>query len=227
MGLFHCPPGSPEWHQENRIQEGPLFVFPSIPVDIAHDGDGFRVADANQVIFYNDAQRYRRKILDAQGDRCVYFRLSPGDVQDVLETFGLGPDHDPRAPFRFSRGPGSPKMYLWHLALARYVFHNHDHDEMFVHESLLELLRSAVALARDGISPQNGRSRRGEAAVREAQRILSTQYHQNLTLATLGSAVALSPFHLARQFRQFTGVSVHAYRERLRLMHGTLSLIHI
>ena len=37
------------------------------------------------------------------------------------------------------------------------------------------------------------------------------------TLHDVADAACCSPFHLARRFRQHTGLSVHAWRQRLRL----------
>jgi len=61
-------------------------------------------------------------------------------------------------------------------------------------------------------------------AVRRAQRFMAVRTLQadacagaRWTLADVADAACCSPFHLARQFRRHTGLSLHAWREHLRL----------
>ena len=235
VGEFRCPPDSARWHQENRIQGGPLFVFPFTPVEIAHADGGSVVADPNQVLFYNEGQLYRRRLLDRRGDRCVYVWLDPHDVRDILRDVGVPFRDEPNAPFSIFHGPGRPGMYLRHMAIARHVFHAAHRDDLFVQENLLMMFRSAVGLARQsvglGASRRSGpdkdaaRRRRGEEAVRAAQRTIAARFDESLSLAALGAEVDLSPFHLARLFRKHLGMTVHAYREQLRLLRGLQRLL--
>jgi AraC-like DNA-binding protein len=54
----------------------------------------------------------------------------------------------------------------------------------------------------------------------QAQRtvlFLATHLAENLSLAAIARAVHCSPFHLARLFREQSGVTIHQYRHRLRL----------
>jgi transcriptional regulator GlxA family with amidase domain len=64
----------------------------------------------------------------------------------------------------------------------------------------------------------DARSRRAsDRRVHEACRLLATRLDERLTISAVASAVGLSAYHFCRVFRATTGLTVHAYRERLRL----------
>ena len=226
VGQFVCPPESRLWSEENQIRIGPLFVFPSTAVEIEQAGHRPVVANPNHVMFYNHQQVYRRSRLDQAGDRCVFFWLEPAELGRILQDVGLAVADDPLAPFGFSYGPGDPNSFLRHLTLARYVFRTQARDHLLVQESMLWLFRAVVQRRADLVRARRSvhRSARAERSmderVREAQRILAVRYADNLSLAILGAAVDASPYHLARQFRRRLGSSIHAYRNRLRVLHA-------
>lgn len=70
-------------------------------------------------------------------------------------------------------------------------------------------LRAAVRL------PDHGD--RGAAAVQRARQFMAGQGSAGWTLHDVADAACCSLFHLARQFRRHTGLSLHGYRQRLRL----------
>ncbi|MBA3667391.1 MAG: AraC family transcriptional regulator [Sphingomonas sp.] len=59
-------------------------------------------------------------------------------------------------------------------------------------------------------------SRSAGPEVRRAREYLEAAYNQNVSLADLGAAVGLSPFHLARTFTAQVGIPPHAYQESVR-----------
>ena len=61
-------------------------------------------------------------------------------------------------------------------------------------------------------------TRRAHAtAVADTQRCIARDATASRSLADIGAAVGVSPFHLARLFRMQTGLSLHGYRDQLRL----------
>ena len=52
----------------------------------------------------------------------------------------------------------------------------------------------------------------------EAKALLLRHYAEPLTLCELARSLDASPFHLARLFRRYTGLSLHGYRTRVRLL---------
>lgn len=70
-------------------------------------------------------------------------------------------------------------------------------------------LRAAAPLVR-GVG-------RSIEAVQRAQRFMAAQDTAGWSLHDVADAACCSLFHLARQFRRHTGLSLHGYRQRLRL----------
>jgi AraC family transcriptional regulator len=58
---------------------------------------------------------------------------------------------------------------------------------------------------------------RAHRAVERAREHLAAQPHRNDSLSEIAAIAHCSPFHLARQFRCHSGVSLHGYRTRLRM----------
>jgi AraC-like DNA-binding protein len=56
--------------------------------------------------------------------------------------------------------------------------------------------------------------------VEHARSLLTRDYAARLGLADVAAAVHLSPYHLARLFRDHTGVTMHSYRTRMRVLAG-------
>ena len=57
-------------------------------------------------------------------------------------------------------------------------------------------------------------------AVKRAKEYLQAHYVEEVPLQELAKVASLSPFHLARVFRQTVGVPPHAYQTQLRLAHA-------
>lgn len=68
-----------------------------------------------------------------------------------------------------------------------------------------------------GAVPMACGSGRSVAPVQRAQRFMAAQDGARWTLHDVADAACCSLFHLARQFRRHTGLSLHGYRQRLRL----------
>lgn len=83
-------------------------------------------------------------------------------------------------------------------------------------ETLLHLLASLLlSHAQDaGALPQLGRE---HPAVKRTKEYLQAHYAQEIALQELAQEASMSPFHLARIFRQAVGLPPHTYQTQLRL----------
>ena len=86
-------------------------------------------------------------------------------------------------------------------------------------ETLLHLLAPLLlSHAQDaGALPQLSRE---HPAVKRTKEYLQAHYAQEIALQELANVAYLSPFHLARIFRQAVGLPPHAYQTQLRLAHA-------
>jgi AraC-like DNA-binding protein len=203
LAEFRVLPGHASWRQLNRTSdEGALIVFPRTPVGIEQLGRGRVVADATRVLFYPPGQEYRRELLSAQGDRCSYIGIGPAVLHDAM-----GGEPPPVA------AQLEPQDFLLHHTLRRRVMAGQAHPDE-VREALYVLVARTLGVSRAAKSS----SRRGDRdVVEETRRVLARDLDEPLSLDDVARAVHLSPFHLARVFRQRTGTTVHAYRTSLRL----------
>ena len=247
LGRFRCAPTDEEWRAENDI--GPLahVVFPERPVTITRSATGPQLGDRNWALLYRPGQRYQRQLVDPDGDECTFVALSPQLYGDLLDA-----DRSATAAFDAGRVLVEDASWLgYQECLAAAV----DSDDRAVERALRGVLhevvrRPAAGTARtpgdDGTGARPG-ARPGDVAddhsgatvreadrrVHEACRILATRLDERVTLPAVAEAVGLSTYHFCRLFRATTGLTVHAYRKRLRLRaafstcaslpHGNLS----
>jgi AraC family transcriptional regulator of adaptative response / methylphosphotriester-DNA alkyltransferase methyltransferase len=71
----------------------------------------------------------------------------------------------------------------------------------------------------------NGALRPDAALAAQVDAIIETQYKDKLTLSLLSSALAISPYHLQRIYKQVTGYSPAEKTERVRLTHAQRLLL--
>lgn len=96
-------------------------------------------------------------------------------------------------------------------------------DPLAVEELALNFLRQIMRSdAANSPVPQSHEQAR---IVTHAREILTSDFRQRLSLASVARDVQCSPFHLSRLFRQATGVSLYRAVVRLRLREGLERLL--
>ena len=194
VGVFRCPPGDALWHETNdNIGERPHVIFPGTAVGLVRHG--VRVtATPNDGVFYRPFETYERSLRDARGDVCLFIAPQELDVPD--------------APL----GKADTRAFL----LARRLASRLD-DALFVEETAAELIARAIG----GPAPASGRrpaTRRDRAELVEAAKdLLVARLAEPLSLAGIAGELHVSPFHLARVFRERTGRTLTEYLHDLRL----------
>ena len=204
LGRFRCPPAGPEWRTENSI--GPLahVVFPERPVTITRSSTGPHLGDRNWALLYEPGQRYERALVDPAGDECTFVQLSPAAYRSLLRSA-------PAAPAAFATGRVLVDDPTWLAYQACLAAAESGAGEEVVEQQLTAVLVETVR------APLGPRPVGPDRRVHEACRLLATRLEERLTLSAVASAVGLSTYHFCRLFRDVTGLSVHAYRKRLRL----------
>jgi AraC family transcriptional regulator len=222
LSEFRCPPDDPRWRSENIISDGHNVVFPRTSVLITHAGREPVVTNCNHVMFYNRGQIYRRGCIDQHGDRSVYLVIGAELLLEIASPFDPAVAGRPDQPFPFDHGPSDPSSYLLHHLVSRMVLLGSALDPLLLEETILDVLHAVIGQAyrARGRSQRAPRPRavkaRAEAA-QAAKSLLSRRYHEAIRLEGLAREVGVSMFHLARVFKESTGMTVHAYLNQLRL----------
>jgi AraC family transcriptional regulator len=217
IGAFRCAAEHPAFRDSGPIRQD-CFVFPRTAVVIELEAVAPFVADPSIVTLYNRRQRYERRPISADGDRCDWFAVS----HDLLR--GAIADRDPAAaaderPIRFTHAPSDARIYLVQRQLFTDVSKRQDdHDALAIEERVVELLDRVLALAygeaRRRASTDDSRLRQLAEA---AKAYVAPRATERLTIAQIAAAVGCSAFHLCRAFRRVSGLTLHDYREQVRL----------
>jgi AraC-like DNA-binding protein len=176
-----------------------------------HIGSGAGAVDADPDVV----------VLGAAGRsfRCRHDERRPTDRTMYVEyRGGSGEALEPDGPvFRRAAVPRSPAVARIHAALRREIAspgpaHRLKVDALAA-DLLVESLRAGTLL--------NGRSRPAHPDIRDrvvaARTFLDEHLEEEVTLPRLAAEVGLSPWYLARRFREVTGTSPHRYLVEARL----------
>jgi len=219
LGDFWCPPGDAMWREENSIGRGWHVVFPGTSVWITHEGDRPVVANPNHAVFYNDRQAYRRDLISREGDRCVFVIAGEPLVREILTSVGDRGAVLDHPVFGFSTGPLDRGTYFLIHRLARHLREARP-EPLAVREGIYHMLWQTV-LAAAGMRATGPQRRSTDRAHRDmveaAKEILALRLAEAVSLDRLAGELHVSPFHVAKVFRDRTGSTIHRYLVDLRL----------
>jgi AraC-like DNA-binding protein len=217
IGAFRCAVNHPSFRNSGPIRDD-CFVFPRTAVVIEHEHERPFVADPTIVTLYNRRQQYERRPVSADGDRCDWFAVSP----DLLHGALL--DRDPAAadcerPIRFTHARADASTYLAQRRLFLDASDRADTDQLDVEERVVGLLDRVLGLAYADQRPAlaAGQPTPASELADRVKRWVAPRVSQRLTLNAIARAVHCSVFHLCRSFRRATGMTLHAYRDEVRL----------
>lgn len=225
LGRFRCDAGDEMWARDNQVGPWPLLAFPGTAVEILQAGRPAVVATAQQVVLYNPNQGYRRRLVDARGDRCVYLTVDAARLHEVFADVEAGVGEHLDRPFLAASAAIDARVGARALLLAA-AAERSGVDPLAVEEEALAIVAAiAGGMRRRASASASGAaaSRRRELA-RAIARDLALNFADGDDLATIAGRVGASPFHAARVFRAATGASIHAYRHQLRLHAALLRL---
>jgi AraC-like DNA-binding protein len=179
---------------------------------------GRALVDAQRLLLFHRGERFRVRHPAGCGDRCLVLGFDDALLGELLGAPAID-DRRPEAPFRALTLPCSRTL---HAAADRFRerLRRAPDDPLVAAEELLALASEALAAPAASSAPTQA-----AAELAEAVRLtLARRLGERLTLADLGRAVGVSPFHLARRFRAATGSSIHQYRLELRLREALARL---
>jgi len=168
-------------------------------------------ADAGAAVFVPAGAAYTVSHFAPGGDRCTVLALTPA-------AFAWAGRFDRTRSVRLL----APRAHLLHRRLASAGATGG--DALAIDELVTALLGEALGPPAE--SPRRRSRAAARTTTRDAHRDLATHVRRTLaadplhawTIGALAAHVGASPFHLCRVFRRETGVPIHRYQLRLKLL---------
>jgi AraC-like DNA-binding protein len=209
VGDWDCRPVESS-HGPLEASESPAIAFTRRGLYRKHVGSLDLLAGPGTVVFYPRWEEYRISHPLPGGDRCLVLAIDDEALEE-LATRGGG-----RRPFWATHATLPPAGALLARRLSAHAPRS---DPLEREETALRL--AAQALRVGGGRPDARRPATTLAhrrAVGRALLYLCARYREPLTLEEVAREACYSPFHLSRVFKRETGLPVHRYLNRLRLL---------
>lgn len=219
IGEFRAPVDHPQFTDSGPTRHH-LVVFPRTSVVIRHEGRPPITTDPCTVTFYNQGQRYTREPVDPRGDHCAWFGVHPDLIRDVLGGHDPSVADRPGAPFGRIWGLSDARSYALQRAITRHLSGATAADRIAVQEAAMALLERVMAFTGDRLGAvvrPDVDGCRPAGLVERVRAHLRERFRENATLEDIAAAVDVSVFHLCRVFKRETGLTIHQYRQQLRL----------
>jgi AraC family transcriptional regulator len=178
---------------------------------VRHMGQAETVAEANQVVFFNENDPYRVSHPVGGGDASLSIGI---DEATLLELVPADFFHTKdQALFNRSRMRVDARAQL----LSAFVRHRlaRGMTETLEAEDLILSLVSRALGKRTSYAASGSVGR--QKLVDRAKLVLSSDLGRRWTLAEIGGAVGVSPVYLTQVFRQVEGLPLYRYQLQLRL----------
>jgi AraC family transcriptional regulator len=189
-----------------------------------HFGRRAAAADVNQAVFFSKGSTYRVSHPADCGDRGTVFAPAPRVLKDIAREFDPAVDDHPDRPFSFVTGPCDTGVFWRHRELVQRLENAKAEplEPLWADVTALELVADVLQAAFERTGRLRPRRRSGTdddhaERAEAAKSYLAGRLGAAVTLNDVARTVHVSPFHLARLFRQQTGVPIHRYLTRLRL----------
>jgi AraC-like DNA-binding protein len=223
IGSFRCPVAHPLFRDSGPTKSH-LFVFPRTSVWIAQAGRRAFVADPTHAVLYNPQHIYSRRAISPEGDRSDWFGVSPDLHRDMQAAFEPRARDCEHATFRDGQAPADAATYRLQRRIFEYVRHHREPDVLAVEESVVEVLHRLLAATYRERPPLASTPHRQLELVENARAYLAANYASKQTLNDVAGALDSSVFHLCRVFRRHMGMTLHEYRQQLRVRHALESV---
>jgi len=215
-----CRPECRE-HGPEEHSSGHHIVFPRSGVFLKRVAGREFVADSNHVLFFNKAEPYRVAHPVDGGDDCTVFEFRPELLLEVITSYRPGVEERPEQPFEFTHTLSNNRVFHFQHRVRQRLLSGAA-DALTLDEFSLDLLAAVMRQMNlgSGIRPVRRRATTLRAHHEQAERtrlLLCERFTEDLCLEDIARTVHSSTFHLARVFRQQTGLAIHQYRNCLRL----------
>ena len=223
VGSFRCPVTHPRFRDSGPTKSH-LFVFPRTCVWIEQEGRRPFVSDPTRAVLYNPQHLYARRPISPDGDRSDWFGVSPELHREIQSAFEPSTADREYTRFRDGQAAVDARTYTLQRRIFDYVQRQPEPDAMAVEESVIEVLHRLLAVTYRERPTLNESSTRQADLVENTRAYLAAHYARRQTLNDVAGALGCSVFHLCRVFRGRTGMTLHEYRQQLRVRHALESV---
>jgi AraC-like DNA-binding protein len=186
-------------------------VFPYRGVYVRHMRQVETVAEANQVIFFNEDEPYRVSHPLGGGDASLSIRIDEATLAELAPADFLCTKD--RVLFNRPRMRIDARAQLL-SALVRHRLARGITETLEAEDLILSLVSRALG-KRTSYTASGSAGR--QKLVDRAKLVLSSNLGRRWTLAEIGAAVGVSPVYLTQVFRQVEGLPLYRYQLQLRL----------
>jgi AraC family transcriptional regulator len=186
-------------------------VFPYRGVFVRHLGRNDAVAEANQVIFFNQGESYRISHPVEGGDACLSITMREDFLHELAPEEHLH-ERD-LVLFRRQRLRIDPRAQVL-VSLLRYSILSKAVETLEAETLTLTLLSRALG-ERTSHAARGSYGR--QKLVDRAKLVLCSELSRRWTLAEIGAEVGVSPVYLTQAFARVEGIPLYRYQLRLRL----------
>jgi len=186
-------------------------VFPYRGVFVRHVAGVSTVAEANQLLFFNDGQEYAVSHPVEGGDACLSIAIDQELLRELSPADQLA--DGAATVFRAARRGIDPRAQAL-VALLRHGLSQGAIETLEAETLVLTLVRRSLG-ERTSHAPASSYGR--QKLVDRTKLLLTTDPARRWTLAEIAREIGVSPVYLTQVFAQVEGIPLYRYQLRLRL----------
>ena len=203
--------GTCRHRSEEEFTERTCLVFPYRGVYVRHVGRSDAVAEANQLLFFNQGEGYCISHPVEGGDACLSLAIGETWLRELAPPLEVRDG----AAFAFRRQRLRIDARTQALvALVRHGLKTRGAETLEAETLVLTLVRRALG---ERTSHAPGGSFGRQKLVDRAKLVLSSELGRRWTLGDIAAEVGVSPVYLTQVFQQVEGLPLYRYQLRLRL----------
>lgn len=203
-----------------------LVVFPRTSSRIRQAGRAIQVATPVGAVFYNAGCEYSATSIGSSTEETGYLRVEPGVLRSAIGSFDRQAADRLENPFSFSDGPVSDRVFLRQISLERRAMAGLV-DPLVADEEIAQLVQESIGAAYEARSL--GHRETGGRADADytnwTKELIAKTFRTTEGLAEIAAKVGVSPFHLHRVFKRVVGLTIHEFRDRMRLRAAFVEML--
>lgn len=223
LGVFRAEPSRVGEVRES-IALSHLIALPRRAGLIRRSGQADAIAGTDAAVYYNKGCEYQATVLGDGAEETWFIRVDGRALVEAVQRHDASVIDHPEAPFRLGGGPVTPGHFRNAAELMARVRRG-ELDTLATDEALAELLRGVIDHGMTTRPASEWTDRKSSADFAFwTQRLLAERFRENLSLGEIAEKIGASPFFLCRAFRLHVGMTMHQYRETLRLRQAMIEL---